>query len=63
VRSVVTRSTKKPREMCVLMTENSASLGAQPRAGSPRNASKSHGGAQRHFSLVKVLLWAQSKPR
>jgi hypothetical protein len=57
-----TRCTK-PRETCVLKAENSASLGVPPRAGSPRNVSTSHGGSQRHFSLVKVLLCAQSQSR
>jgi Short repeat of unknown function (DUF308) len=30
---------------------------------SPRNASTSHGGSQRDFSLVKILLWAQCQSR
>jgi Transposase DDE domain group 1 len=54
---------QKPREMCVLMTENSASLGVPPRAGPPENVFTSCSGSQRHFSLVKVLLRAQSQPR
>ena len=47
------------REICVLMTEISASLGMRPRAGPPRSVSTCHGPSQRHFSLVNVSLWAQ----
>jgi hypothetical protein len=60
---------EKPRETRVLTTENSASLGARPRAGPPETylqaatGSKQHTGSPRHISLVKVLLWAQSQPR
>jgi len=46
---------EKPREMCVLMTENSASLGAPPRAGSPRNASTTHGGVPTTFQSCQSL--------
>jgi hypothetical protein len=54
---------RKTTEMCFLLTENSACLGAPPRARSPRKASTSQARSQRHFSLVKVLLWARTLSR
>jgi hypothetical protein len=54
---------EKQRETCVLMREKSIFLGARPRAGPPRSVSTSRGGSQRHFSLLKVSLWAQSQPQ
>jgi hypothetical protein len=40
------------------MTENSAFLGAQPRAGPPKTYLQAAAGSQRHFSLAEVLPWA-----
>ena len=40
----------KPRETCVLMTENSASLGVQPRAACPDAYLPAVAGSQRHIS-------------
>jgi Transposase DDE domain group 1/PEP-CTERM motif len=54
---------QKPRETCVLMTENTAFLGAPSRAGPPETHLQATAGSQRHFSLAKVLLWAQFQPR
>src|SRR5271157_4486064 len=46
---------EKPRETCVLMSENSAFLGARPRAGPPRNISTSHGGVSTTFQSCQNL--------
>jgi Transposase DDE domain group 1 len=62
MRLVVTRCTK-PRETRVLMTENSASLGAPPRAGSPRNASTSHGGTPTTFPSCQSLYRSLSRDK
>jgi hypothetical protein len=43
----------QPREICVLMTEESASPGARSRAGPPRRESTSHGGVSTTFQSCK----------
>ena len=46
---------EKPRETCVLMTEVSAFLGAQPRAGPPGDVSTSRGGVSTTFQSCQSL--------
>ena len=46
---------EKPRETCVLMTEVSAFLGAQPRAVPPRDVSTSRGGISTTFQSCQSL--------
>ena len=55
----LSRFHEKPWETRILMTEDSASPNARPRASLPRNISTSQGGV----SLVEALLWAQPQPR
>jgi Transposase DDE domain group 1 len=49
---------QKPRETCVLMTENSASLGVPPRPPSHRRVTKSRYG--RSLSCDKAVTWRMS---
>ena len=54
---------QKPRETCVLTTENWASLDVPREPARPETHLQATVGSQRHFSLGKVLLCAQSQSR
>jgi hypothetical protein len=63
VNSICDAFHEKPRETCVLRTEIRHTSACDGEPVRPEAYLQAAAGSHRHFSLVKVSLWTQSRPR